>query len=142
MAAGHAVRGTSRDPERLAEIEELGAEAVHADPYRLATLVPQHLANTSALCWLMGSATGDDVEALHRTRLQTLLERLVDSPSRGMVYEAAGTVDPVLLAQGAAAVRDARERWHMPSEVVEADPAEVEDWTTAMTAAVERVLSA
>ena len=142
MAAGHAVRGTSRDSERLAAIEAIGAEAVQADPYRLATLVPQHLANTSALCWLMGSATGDDVEALHRTRLQTVLERLVDSPSRGMVYEAAGSVDPELLEEGAAAVRDAHERWHMPVEVVETNPAEVHAWVGAMAAAIERLLAA
>ena len=142
MAAGHSVRGTSRDSERLGAIEAIGAEAVQADPYRLATLVPQHLANTSAMCWLMGSATGDDVEALHRTRLQTVLERLVDSPSRGMVYEAAGSVDPQLLEEGAASVRDAHERWHMPVEVVDTDPGDVHDWVDAMTAAVNRLLAA
>ena len=142
MAVGHSVRGTSRDPERLAAIEAIGAEAVQADPYRLATLVPQHLANTSAMCWLMGSAAGDDVEALHRTRLQTVLERLVDSPSRGMVYEAAGSVDPQLLEEGAASVREAHERWHMPVEVVDTDPGDVHGWVGAMTSAVERLLAA
>jgi hypothetical protein len=139
--AGHPVRGTTRDPARLAEIEAAGAEAVVADPYRLATVMPQ-IANVSAVCWLMGSATGDDVEALHRTRLETMLERLVDTMVRGMVYEAAGTADAQLLSEGADAVRAASERWHMPAEVVEQDPGDHAAWTAAMHAAVERLLAA
>jgi hypothetical protein len=61
---------------------------------------------------------------------------------RGLVYEAAGKVDPALLAEGAASVRAAQERWHMPCEVVGADPADTAAWTAAMVAAVERVLAA
>jgi threonine dehydrogenase-like Zn-dependent dehydrogenase len=140
-AAGHPVRATTRDPARLAELESAGLEAVVADPYRLATLMPQ-IANVSAVCWLMGSATGDDVAALHDTRLQTMLERLVDTMVRGLVYEAAGAVDARLLADGAAKVRDARERWHMPTEVVDADPGDHERWVAEMADAVERVLAA
>ena len=139
--AGHPVRGTTRRGARLAEIEAAGAEAVVADPYRLATLMPQ-IANVSAVCWLMGSAIGDDVEALHRTRLQTMLERLVDTMVRGLVYEAGGTVDAALLEEGADAVREAQRRWHMPTEVVDADPADYAVWLAAMTAAVDRLLSA
>src|SRR5260221_12467406 len=84
IAAGHPVRGTTRRPARAAELETAGIEAVVADPYRLATLMP-HGANTRAMCWLMGSAGGGDVEALHRTRLQTVLERLGDTPRPGIV---------------------------------------------------------
>src|SRR4051812_25249263 len=95
-AAGHPVRGTTRHAARVPELTAAGIEPVVGDPYRLATLMP-HVANTSAMVWLMGSAAGDDVEALHRTRLQAVLERLVDTPVRGMVYEAAGTLPrPVL----------------------------------------------
>jgi hypothetical protein len=101
-----------------------------------------HVANTSAMCWLMGSATGEDVEALHRTRLQTVLERLVDSPVRGMAYEAAGTLDPELLREGTDAVRAAGARWHMPVQVVEEDPADIDRWAAAMVQAVERLLAA
>jgi uncharacterized protein YbjT (DUF2867 family) len=140
-ASGHPVRGTTRDPARLPDIEAAGAEAVVADPYRLATVMPQ-IANISAVCWLMGSATGDDVEALHTTRLQTMLERLVDTMVRGLVYEAAGTVDSNLLRGGAQAVREASERWHMPTAVVEAHPGDHEEWVAAMRAAVDDVLSA
>jgi uncharacterized protein YbjT (DUF2867 family) len=141
IAAGHPVRGTTRRPARAAELEAAGIEAVIADPYRLATLMP-HVANTSALCWLMASAVGDDVEALHRTRLQTALERLVDTPVRGMIYEAAGTLDAALLREGAAAVRAASTRWEMPASIVETDPSDHEQWRAAMLAGVENVLRA
>jgi uncharacterized protein YbjT (DUF2867 family) len=140
IGIGHPVRGTTRDPERAAELEQAGIEAVVADPYRLATLMP-HVANTTVMCWLMGSAAGDDVEALHRTRLQTALERLVDSPVRGMVYEAAGTLAPSLLREGAAAVRKASLIWAMPAAIVETEPSDLDAWRAAMVAGVERILA-
>jgi uncharacterized protein YbjT (DUF2867 family) len=141
IAAGHPVRGTTRRPARAAELEAAGIEAVVADPYRLATLMP-HVANTSAMCWLMGSAVGDDVEALHRTRLQTVLERLVDTPVRGVIYEAAGTLDAELLREGAAAVRTASATWEMPAAIVATDPGDREAWRAAMLAGVGEVLTA
>ena len=137
-AAGHAVRGTTRRPERLAEIEAAGAEAVVADPDRLGTLMAQ-LHGVSVVCWLMGSAEGP-AEDVHGQRLPTLLERLVDTPVRGIVYEAAGSVAPKLLAGGAAAVREASVTWSIPAEVVEADPGEPDAWLSAMNAAVHRLL--
>jgi hypothetical protein len=140
MELGHPVRGTTRDRERAADLERAGIEAVAADPYRLATLMP-HVANTTVMCWLMGSAVADDVEALHRTRLQTVLERLVDSPVRGMVYEAAGALPPGLLREGAAAVRKASLIWQMPAVIVDADPSDLDAWRAAMIAGVERILA-
>ena len=53
----HAARGTTRSPERLAELETAGIEGVVADPDRLATLVPA-LSGVTVVCWLMGSAAG------------------------------------------------------------------------------------
>jgi hypothetical protein len=100
-----------------------------------------HVANTSALVWLMGSAVGDDVEALHRTRLQTVLERLVDTPVRGMVYEAAGTLPSELLREGAAAVRKAALTWEMPNVIVDQHPRDHDVWLAAMVAAVGEVLA-
>ena len=138
-AAGHAVRGTTRAREHLAEIEAAGAEAVLADPNRLGTLM-RELHGVSLVCWLMASAEGGTAVGLHGPRLQTLLERLVDTPVRGVVYEAAGSLDPELLAGGAAAVREASARWSIPAEVVEADPGDREGWLGAMTAAVGRLL--
>lgn len=105
--AGHAVRGTSRDPARLAEIEAAGAEGVVADPDRLGTLLP-HLAGVTVVCWLMG---GVDEPALHGERLQSLLAKLVDSGVRGLVYE--GT------AEGAELVRAAGAAHAMPVAVIE-----------------------
>jgi uncharacterized protein YbjT (DUF2867 family) len=140
MSAGHPVRGTTRNPARVDELEAAGIEPAVGDPYRLATLLP-HIANTSALVWLMASATGDDVEALHRTRLQTTLERLVDSPVRGMVYEAAGTLPAALLRGGAAEVRKAALTWQMPNVIVEVEPRDHDAWIAAMVAAVDEVLA-
>jgi nucleoside-diphosphate-sugar epimerase len=138
-AEGHAVRGTTRDPACTAEIEAAGAEAVVADPDRLATLVPR-LAGVSAVCWLLGSA--EAAPELHGARLRTLLEQLVDTPVRGVVYEAAGSVDGGLLAEGATIVREASVRWRIPAEVVEENPSSHADWLAAMSAAVTRVLNA
>jgi uncharacterized protein YbjT (DUF2867 family) len=140
IAAGHPVRGTTRDPARVPELEAAGIEPAVGDPFRLATLLP-HIANTSAMVWLMASATGDDVEALHRTRLETTLERLVDSPVRGMVYEAAGTLPVQLFREGATAVRKATLTWQMPNVIVEQDPSGHDAWLGAMLAAVEEVLA-
>jgi uncharacterized protein YbjT (DUF2867 family) len=138
-AAGHAVRGTTRARDHLAEIEAAGAEAVLADPDRLGTLMTQ-LHGVSVVCWLMGSAEGGTAEGLHGPRLRTLLERLVDTPVRGVVYEAAGSLGPALLAAGGAAVREASATWSIPAEVVEADPRDPDAWLAAMTGAVGRLL--
>jgi hypothetical protein len=136
VAAGHAVRGTTRDPARLAEIEAAGADGIVADPDRLGGVMGA-LAGVSLVCWLMGDAVA--APALHGDRLRTLMERLVDTPVRGLVYEAGGTVDPELLAAGAAIVRDASATWHIPVEVV--DVARGDGWLEAMTGAVEGLLT-
>ncbi|MEA2445899.1 MAG: hypothetical protein QOJ12_3191 [Thermoleophilales bacterium] len=140
---GHLARGTTRDPARVPAIEAAGVEPAVADPLRLATITPL-LANVSVVVWPFGSATGtpDEVEAVHTTRLQTLLTKLIDSGVRGLVYEGAGTVAPELLEGGAERVRQAGEFFRMPTEVVDHDPADHDGWVAAMRAAVERVLSA
>jgi hypothetical protein len=138
-ASGHAVRGTGRSPARALELEEAGVHGVTADPDRLGTLLPA-LAGVTAVCWLMGSA--EDSPDVHGPRLRSLMEHLVDTPVRGLVYESAGTVDVALLERGASIVREASQTWHIPVEIVDTDPALHEDWLAAMTAAVTRVLSA
>lgn len=107
VAEGHAVRGTTRDPSKLAAIEDTGAEGAVADPDRLGTLLPL-LSGVTVVCWLMGSA---DAPALHGDRLESLLAKLVDSGVRGLVYE--GT------DRGEALVRAAGETHVMPVAVVE-----------------------
>jgi hypothetical protein len=138
LSAEHAVRGTTRSPERLAELQAAGVEGALANPGRLATIVPA-LSGVSVVCWLMGTAEGSP--EVHGARLQTLVEHLVDTPVRGLVYEAAGTVDASLLQRGAQIVRVASETWHIRGEVVSADPAAHEEWLGAMKEAVGRALS-
>jgi len=143
VAEGHAVRGTTRAAARLPAIEAVGAEAVLADPDRLAT-VTAHLQGIGVLCWLMGTAAGapGTVAALHGPRLGSMLETLVDTHVRGMVYEAAGSAPSALLAEGAEAVRRAGATFRMPTEVVGRDSADHGAWRDEMTAAVGRILTA
>ncbi len=142
IADGHSVRGTTRDPAALGHIEAVGADAEVADPDRLGTLLPL-LQGVSAVCWLMGSASGpgDAVAALHGPRLRSLQQKLVDSPARGLVYEAAGVVEPELLAAGVATVRELGETFRMPVGVVDEDPADVGAWAAAMRAATAGLLA-
>ncbi|HEY5429184.1 MAG TPA: hypothetical protein VIK04_08705, partial [Solirubrobacteraceae bacterium] len=76
----------------------------------------------------------------HGTRLDMLLERMLDTTVRGIVYEAAGTVDPALLAAGAQRVRHACERSLIPYVLLDADPGDHTAWVPVAAAAVERAL--
>jgi hypothetical protein len=67
------------------------------------------------VCWLLGDV---DAEPLHDARLRSLLETLVDTPVRGVVYEAAGNAPPALLECGAGIVREASATHRMPVAVV------------------------
>jgi hypothetical protein len=133
VAAGHAVRGSSRDPRREIAIRAAGAEPYIGDPDRIATLM-DGLYGTTIVCWLMGTAAG--APDLHGGRLRMLCEKLVDTPVRGLVYESAGPA-----AAGVPIVEDARERWNIPVEVVGTPPESCEAWTADMSAAVERLLA-
>jgi uncharacterized protein YbjT (DUF2867 family) len=139
---GHEVRGTTRDPAAIDAIQATGAEGVVADPDRLSTLLPR-IAGVSAVCWLMGTAAGDPelVAAVHGPRLERMLERIVDTPVRGLVYEGAGPVPRALLAGGATMVAAAGETYRMPVRVVQRDPADHGAWLAAMRSAVGEVLS-
>lgn len=116
---GWVVRGTSRSEAGLATIEASGIEAALADPDRPATLLDL-VGDVAAVYWLLGSATGDPevVTAIHGARLEHFLERLVETPVRRFVYEGSGSVDPQILARGAAIVRAAGDRWHIPAELL------------------------
>ena len=140
---GHAVRGTSREPEGAAAIERSGAEGRIGDPDRLATLMG-HVEGVAVLCWLMGTAAGtpEAVAALHGPRVASMVEALVDTHVRGFVYEAAGSVDAALLAEGARRVREVAGANRMPVQVVDRDPADHGPWVAAMVGAVESVLAA
>jgi nucleoside-diphosphate-sugar epimerase len=141
-AQGHAVRGTTRDEARRRAIEAAGAEVWIGDPDRIAT-ISYALDGVTILCWLMGLAEGpaERVEALHGSRLRMLLERSIDTTVRGLVYEAAGSVDGALLAAGAETVRAACDRSEIPHALLEADPADHEAWLAAALDAIDALLA-
>ena len=116
---GHAVRGTSRREEGRAAIAAAGLEPVAADPARLATLTP-HLQGVSVLCWLLAAE-----------RFATLLETLVDTHVRGVVYESPA-------ADAIAA--HARAAYRMPVERVTAPVGDHERWLDGAVRAVGAVL--
>ena len=100
-AAGHAVRGTTRDAARVDAIAAAGAEPYVGDPDRIGTLMGA-LTGVTVVCWLLGSIP------IPAGRVRMLFEKLVDTPVRGVVYE----------GDSPEVARDARERWRIPVEVL------------------------
>jgi uncharacterized protein YbjT (DUF2867 family) len=142
-SSGHAVRGTTRDPDTAREIEAAGAQAHLGDPDRVATIAPA-MDHVSLALILLGSAQGspEHLEALHGSRLEMLLTKMLDTTVRGIVYESAGTVAPEILRAGADRVRAACEDSRIPFEFLAADPAEPAAWVAQAAVAVGRVLLA
>ena len=136
------MRGTTRHPARAAEIEAAGIEPAIADPDRPGTLL-ELVGDVTLVHWLLGSAEGESgkVDAVHGPRLQALLERLVDTPVRGFVYEGAGSVGTEVLARGAAIVSAAATTWRIPVEIVETDPTDHRAGLEAMLAASRRLVA-
>jgi hypothetical protein len=132
VAEGHAVRGTTRDEAGFAAIAETGAEPYLGDPDRIMTLMGA-LAGTTLVAWLMGTA--DNAE-LHAGRLRMLTEKIVDTPVRGLLYEASGP----WCEEGEMIARAARATWNIPLQVVRADPAEHGAWLRESVAAVRLLL--
>ena len=141
-ADGHAVRVVTRSEERREAIEAAGGECWIGDPDRIGTL-RYALENATILLWALGTATGEGeaIAALHGSRLTMMLERTVDTMVRGVVYEAAGTVAPELLAAGAAEVRRAQATNEVPYALLDADPAETTAWVVAARAAIDGLLA-
>lgn len=141
-AQGHAVRGTTRTEARRAEIEATGAEVWIGDPDRIAS-INYALDGVTILCWLMGSAEApaEKIEALHGSRLRMLLERTIDTTVRGLLYESAGTVDRVLLAEGAETVRAACDRSEIPHALLATHPADHDAWLAGALAAIDKLLA-
>lgn len=135
------MRGTTRSPDVAAELEAEGIEAFVGDPDRVATLTPA-LEHVSVACLLLGSAVGphSSLQALHGSRLEMLLTRLIDTTVRGIVYEAAGSIDGFVLADGAARVRAACEDSVIPYAMLEVGPADFEPWLESAVGAIELVL--
>lgn len=143
IAAGHAVRGTTRELAAVPRLEAAGVEAFVGDPDRVATLTPA-LDHVSAAVILLGSAAGSPAQlaALHGTRLEMLLTKILDTTVRGIVYESAGSVPANVLARGADQVRAVCEDSRIPFALLDADPVDAEVWLREASAAVEQVLMA
>ncbi len=139
---GWAVRGTSRREENLVPIEAAGIEPALADLDRVGTVL-EHVADVAVVYLLLGSAAGepDEVAAIHGPRLERLMEKLVDTPVRGVVYEAVGSVGPELLAAGAQIVRTAARTWHIPVAVVEEESTDSAAWSREMVDLALELLS-
>ena len=130
LREGWEVRGTSRREEGLASIEEAGIEPALADPARPDTVLDL-VGDVTVVAWILGSAKGapEELSAVHGPRLDRVLERLVETPVRGFVYEAAGSVDPVLLARGHEAVEAAADTWQIPVSLTLVDPHDFATWS-------------
>ncbi|HWC48249.1 MAG TPA: hypothetical protein VG448_05160 [Solirubrobacterales bacterium] len=111
LAEGWAVRGTSRREEGLAAIEAAGIEAALADPERPGTIL-ELVNDVAILVLLLGSARGSEEElaAIHGPRLERLMEHLVETPVRGVLYE--GT------EEGAGLVQAAGRTWRIPVRTI------------------------
>lgn len=123
-------------------LEAAGIEGFTADPDRVGTIVPA-LQQVTVTCLLLGSAVGDAerVAALHGPRLQMLLEKMIDTTVRGVVYEAAGSVPSHALERGREVVSAMCNRSRIPYALVDADPADHQGWVRAAEGAVEAVMA-
>jgi uncharacterized protein YbjT (DUF2867 family) len=133
LAEGWAVRGTSRRAAGLEAIQAAGIEPALADPDRVGTLL-ELVGDVAVVCLLLGSVAGEpeEVAAIHGPRLERLLERLVDTPVRGVVYEAVGSVDQAVLEGGAELVRAASRTWRIPVVIVQEEPDDPARWPSEM----------
>jgi alkyl hydroperoxide reductase subunit AhpC len=107
LAEGWAVRGTSRSEEGLVAIESAGIEPALADPDRPGTIL-ELVNDVAVLVLLLGnlSGSGEELAAVHGPRLERLMEHLVETPVRGVLYE--GTEG------GAGVVEAAGRTWRIP----------------------------
>ena len=98
------------------------------------------LSGVTIVCWLMGTAP--DAPDVHGDRLRTLTEHLVDTPVRGLVYEAAGHRRPrAPLAGRANRARGVAYVAHSGGGGGRRTRAAQDGWTAAMKAAIERLLA-
>jgi hypothetical protein len=136
LAEGWEVRGTSRTDDGLAAIREAGIEPALADPLHPHTVL-ELVADVTIVLWLLASAQGppEELSAIHGSRLERLMERLIETPVRGFVYEMEGTVDPILLEHGSEALEAAGDTWRVGIACVFVDPRDPHDWAEIMAGA-------
>jgi uncharacterized protein YbjT (DUF2867 family) len=138
LAAGHAVRVTTRSDGGRGAIEALGAECWIGTPDRLATLRGA-LDGVAVCCWLLGTASGseDELRALHTTRLELFVTQAIDTTVRGFVYESSGEGGPAAAREtGEEIVDRVTARNQIPVAWLREDPRRTEQWVLAAVAAV------
>ena len=93
-------------------------------------------------CWLLGTACGtaEALAALHGTRLDFFVNQTIDTTVRGLVYEAAGTVDATALAAGRELISERAAFNAIPLAVLDADPLDLDGWTRQARAAIDGLL--
>lgn len=138
---GWRVRGSSRRAAGLEAIEAAEIEAAQADPDRAGTVL-ELCGDVAVVVWLLGSVSGDPegISAIHGPRLESLLEKLVDSPVRGFAYEAAGSVDAETLGEGARITERAGERWRIPVTLLTGNRGEP-GWAARSAGTIERLVA-
>jgi len=141
LGQGWAVRGTSRTDEGAAAIEAAGIEPAIADPERPGTVLDL-VGDVAVIAWLLGSASGEPqaMAAIHGPRLASLLEKLVDTPVRGFLYEARGSVPVEIVGMGTRLVEEASERWRIPHRILSSDPGDPSRWTRDARLAVAELV--
>ena len=69
-----------------------------------------------------------------------MLSKVIDTTVRGVVYEAAGTIDPQAFATGIAELERMGRLNEIPHEVVDADPTDQRTWVAAVRRAIGRAI--
>jgi hypothetical protein len=138
VAGGHAVRITTRDESGRPAIEDAGAECYVGTPARLATMRGA-LDGATILCWLLvgASGPGEELAALHTTRLEFFMRQAVDTTVRGVVYETGP--DP-LVREGERLAREAAATHSIPLAVLAAPVGDIAAWLGEAQGAIEGLL--
>lgn len=141
LGLGWRVRGTSRQPSGLATIEAAGIEAGPADPDSAGTVL-ELCDDVAVVIWLLGRMDGapGQTAAIHGSRLESLLRKLVDSPVRGFAYEAVGSVSGSTLAAGARITERAGKTWRIPVALLDEERSEP-GWAVRTAAVVAGLAS-
>ena len=87
----------------------------------------------------MATARGEPIPG-RGPRLRMMLDKVTDTTVRAVLYEAAGTVDAVVLEAGAAELALAQTLNEIPGALLEADPRDGEAWVAGARAAIEHLL--
>jgi hypothetical protein len=141
VRCGDAVRAVTRSESGRPAIEAAGAECWIGDPDVVGTL-RYAFEGVTILVWALATASGspEAVRALHGPRLEMMLGRAIDTTVRGIVYEAAGSVDAQVLAAGGALLRREAGRNEIPCATLECDPADQAGWVAAARRAIDALI--